>query len=73
MEKVPTSLRYYGNTSNTSIPLAIGYMKGLEVSGTKNLLLSGFGVGLSWGAVSLPLNFDYVMPIIHTGDFFTDE
>jgi 3-oxoacyl-[acyl-carrier-protein] synthase-3 len=73
MEKVPTSLRYYGNTSNTSIPLAIGYMKGLEVSGTKNLLLSGFGVGLSWGAVSLPLNFDYVLPIIHTGDFFTDE
>jgi len=53
-EKVPYSLRDYGNTSSASIPLTM--IAGLqnELSTRKNkLLLSGFGVGLSWGSVIL--------------------
>lgn len=56
-EKVPYSLQKYGNTSSASIPLTIVEVLREEVN-TKslNLLLAGFGVGLSWGISNLPLN-----------------
>lgn len=56
-EKVPYSIQKYGNTSSASIPLTIVSELGKE-SREKNLslLLSGFGVGLSWGNVSLKTN-----------------
>lgn len=50
VEKVPYSLPNFGNTSSASIPLTMV----TEISNLKdplNLLLSGFGVGLSWGSV----------------------
>lgn len=55
-EKVPYSISKYGNTSSASIPLTIisEIASNLENS-EKKLLLAGFGVGLSWGAVSLNL------------------
>ncbi|QAA82128.1 ketoacyl-ACP synthase III [Aequorivita sp. H23M31] len=55
-EKVPYSISKYGNTSSASIPLTIvsELSRKLENS-EKKLLLAGFGVGLSWGAVSLNL------------------
>jgi 3-oxoacyl-[acyl-carrier-protein] synthase-3 len=54
--KVPYSLKEYGNTSSASIPLTIVTQLQSQVK-TKslNLLLAGFGVGLSWGISSLPL------------------
>lgn len=53
-EKVPYSLRDYGNTSSASIPLTMLACLQKELSTGKNkLLLSGFGVGLSWGSVIL--------------------
>ncbi len=52
-EKVPYSLSKYGNTSSASIPLTIVTELGKKVSGNVSFLLSGFGVGLSWGTVSL--------------------
>lgn len=53
-EKVPYSLRDYGNTSSASIPITILACLQKELSAGKNkLLLSGFGVGLSWGSVIL--------------------
>jgi len=56
-EKVPYSLQEYGNTSSASIPLTIVTQIQEQVK-TKslNLLLAGFGVGLSWGISSLHLN-----------------
>lgn len=53
-EKVPYSIDVYGNTSSASIPLTMCY-KMEEALRTKklNLLLSGFGVGYSWGSVIL--------------------
>ena len=53
-EKVPYSIRQYGNTSSASIPLTMLACLQNELSTRKNkLLLSGFGVGLSWGSAIL--------------------
>ena len=51
-EKVPYSLSKYGNTSSASIPLTIVSELNKEVtSAPLNMVLCGFGVGLSWGSV----------------------
>lgn len=51
-EKVPYSIQKYGNTSSASIPLTVAseLKDKLNKTHTK-LLLSGFGVGYSWGSV----------------------
>ncbi len=53
-EKVPSTLAHYGNTSSASIPLTMVAALGDRVAtGALRLLLAGFGVGWSWGAVTL--------------------
>ncbi len=49
-EKVPTSIEKFGNTSSVSIPLTIALKLKNELIGNKKLLLSGFGVGMSWAS-----------------------
>ncbi len=50
-EKVPYSIREFGNTSGASVPLTmIAALKEPLATGRKKLLLSAFGVGLSWGS-----------------------
>lgn len=52
VEKVPYSLKEFGNTSSASIPLTIVTQLAEEVCNKElTFLLSGFGVGLSWGSV----------------------
>lgn len=53
-EKFPMNLSLYGNTSAASIPILLDEMNrnGLLNRGDK-LVLSGFGAGLTWGAVLL--------------------
>ncbi len=55
--KVPYSLKNFGNTSSASIPLTMvsEIAEALKTSKQK-LLLSGFGVGLSWGSVLTETN-----------------
>ena len=49
-KKVPTSISKFGNTSSVSIPLTmLSELKETEIK-NKNLLLSGFGVGMSWAS-----------------------
>lgn len=56
-EKVPYSLKDYGNTSSASIPLTIVTELAEKVNNNElTMLLSGFGVGLSWGSVLLETN-----------------
>jgi 3-oxoacyl-[acyl-carrier-protein] synthase-3 len=56
-EKVPHSIGKYGNTSSASIPLTLVEMLREKLTKEKlRLLLSGFGVGLSWGSVALETN-----------------
>jgi 3-oxoacyl-[acyl-carrier-protein] synthase-3 len=50
-EKVPYSIREFGNTSGASVPLTmIAALKEPLSTSKKKLLLSAFGVGLSWGS-----------------------
>lgn len=50
VEKVPSTLRDFGNTSGASLPLTMTARINKELeSGPKRVLLSGFGIGLSWG------------------------
>jgi 3-oxoacyl-[acyl-carrier-protein] synthase-3 len=50
-EKVPYSIREFGNTSGASVPLTmIAALKEPLSSSKRKLLLSAFGVGLSWGS-----------------------
>lgn len=55
-DKTPYSIKKFGNTSSASIPLTI--VSQLKDNYTKrdNVILSGFGAGLSWGSVLLDLS-----------------
>lgn len=50
--QVPITVREYGNTGPSSIPLTI--CNQLHVAGKS--VLAGFGVGLSWGSIALNLD-----------------
>lgn len=67
LAQAPFSIAEFGNTSAASIPLTLA-LAGLPKvdSGAYNVMLLGFGVGLSWGGVSLQIprecvlgHFDY--------------
>lgn len=51
MEKVPLSLRNYGNTTSASIPLTIINNNEGSDDVCERILACGFGTGLAWGAV----------------------
>lgn len=52
-EKMVMAMKDYGNTSSASIPLAITCKLKNIISSKMNLLLVGYGVGLSWGAAGI--------------------
>jgi len=53
-DRTVISLRDVGNTSSASIPLALAAsLAGSLAAGSRRLLLSGFGVGWSWGSAAL--------------------
>ncbi|MBX2909534.1 MAG: ketoacyl-ACP synthase III [Chitinophagales bacterium] len=63
--KVPYSLYDFGNTSSASIPLTMVTNLRYDLMNRKlKLLLSGFGVGLSWGSVLLETENIFVSPLI---------
>ena len=43
-----TNIHKYGNTSSVSIPITIIDQLKDKLNGNRKLLLSGFGVGMSW-------------------------
>ena len=64
-EKYPYSLRLYGNTSSASIPLTFITQLGVPLGSKRlRLLLSGFGVGLSWGSALLTTDHVFCPEII---------
>ena len=68
-EKVPLVLRNFGNTSSASIPLAMTETLASRLPTEElNLILAGFGVGLSWGAVSLRTKGVVVPPLIEVDE-----
>ncbi|MCJ7449319.1 MAG: ketoacyl-ACP synthase III [Bacteroidales bacterium] len=50
-DKVPYSLKDFGNTSSASIPLTLLLSCKYLAHTRKNIIACGFGVGLSWGSV----------------------
>jgi len=50
-KKVPFDILDYGNTISSSIPIILE--KELENKKSKRFVISGFGVGLSWGSAIL--------------------
>lgn len=52
IDKVPFSLKHFGNTSSATIPLTIVSELNGKIQEKKcDLLMCGFGVGLSWGTM----------------------
>jgi 3-oxoacyl-[acyl-carrier-protein] synthase III len=55
--KVPYSLKEFGNTSSASIPLTmVAGLNSVLAQNSNCLLLSGFGVGLSWASAIVQCN-----------------
>lgn len=62
--KIPSTIEKYGNTSSVSIPLTIVSELKENLSGLKRLLLSGFGVGLTWGTSIIDVEDCYIGEIV---------
>jgi 3-oxoacyl-[acyl-carrier-protein] synthase-3 len=52
--KVPSTIEKFGNTSSVSIPITIVSELKDKLKGKSTLLLSGFGVGMSWATSIIP-------------------
>jgi 3-oxoacyl-[acyl-carrier-protein] synthase III len=62
-EKVPYSLKKFGNTSSASIPLTI-VTELIGQGQNQKWLLSGFGVGLSWGSLIMSADNIFILPLL---------
>jgi 3-oxoacyl-[acyl-carrier-protein] synthase-3 len=63
-DKIPTTIEKYGNTSSVSIPLTIVSELKDKLSSHKRMLLSGFGVGLSWGTAIIDVDSCFIGEIV---------
>ena len=54
LEKIPSTIAKYGNTSSVSVPLTIASELKDKLNGRKELLLSAFGVGMTWATAIVP-------------------
>ncbi len=72
-EKNWISIDKFGNTSSSSIPITLVKLFG-ESGEDRPLraLCCGFGVGLSWSTLALPVNTGDILPLIQTDDYFLD-
>ena len=64
------SIDRFGNTSGTSIPLTICDAYGGKTGMDMNLLMCGYGIGLSLGVVEAEINSDDVLPIVYTDEYY---
>jgi len=63
IDKVPSSISKYGNTSSVSIPLTMVSELSDKLLEKKKLLLSGFGVGMSWATAIINMVDCYIPAI----------
>lgn len=62
--KTPYSIQKFGNTSSASIPLTMVTELRDAYPNRKNVVMSGFGAGLSWGSVLLDLRACQISDLI---------
>ncbi len=60
MEKVPSSIARFGNTSSVSIPLTIVSQLQHRLGSEKKAMLCGFGVGMSWATAFINFNHCHI-------------
>ncbi len=60
----PQSIAKYGNTSSVSVPLTIISELKDKLEGEKELLLSAFGVGMTWASAILQFNNPQISDIV---------
>jgi 3-oxoacyl-[acyl-carrier-protein] synthase-3 len=73
LEKMPITIDRYANTSSASIPLTIvDLCEREQVPERIKLIVSGFGIGLSWGIVSFEVEAKNVLPMIITEDYYKE-
>ena len=73
VEKMLISMNRFANTSSSSIPITLVNTYGdSEEDKTVNALCCGFGVGLSWATVGMPVNAKDILPLVHTSEYFKD-
>ena len=53
-EKIPSTIAKFGNTSSVSVPLTIVSELQGKLEGNKELLLTAFGVGMTWATGIVP-------------------
>jgi 3-oxoacyl-[acyl-carrier-protein] synthase-3 len=64
-ERVPVAVKEYGNTGPASIPLTLcHYGNDFTEQSKAKVIMSGFGVGLSWGSVALDLNETLITDVV---------
>ncbi len=54
VDRIPSTIAKFGNTSSVSVPLTIVSELQGKLDGNKNLLLSAFGVGMTWATSIVP-------------------
>ena len=64
-EQVPYSMPYYGNTSSCTIPITMTSQVREQLSSKENeLVMCGFGSGLSWGSAHVFTDSIICLPVI---------
>lgn len=71
-EQVPLSLDRYGNTGGVSIPLTLCDAYGAVSDRKLKVLMSGFGIGLSWGVTNAVIDTNTVFPVLETEDYYAE-
>ena len=71
--KVPTTVERLGNTNGASVSLTLVDAYAENQSKALNLLVSAFGIGLSWGIVSLSLDPKVIVPMQTCSNRFEDD
>jgi len=67
-DKVPYTIEFYGNTGSASIPLTMAHRFSQGgPAGEGRCLVSGFGVGLSWGVARMSVKGVFAPPIVELG------
>lgn len=73
-EKELRSLREYGNTSGTSIPVTVCANRNkIQTEKKAKMLFCGFGVGLSWGTIYAEIDTENILPIIETNEHYDED
>lgn len=68
IEKIPHTIEKFGNTSSVSVPLTIVSELKDKLNGKKTLMLSAFGVGMTWASAIAPFVDTKISDIVEVSE-----